>query len=231
MKRCWYLLAVLLVGSNCSFRIQREEGPAASETPALSVDTDSDLAAALLDQTDVDRLAGLPSGTAVSPLGTDTFFENPDPRGPCGAVTSEPQPLERVGVSLRSTGFLGFTAFQLVSSHRPGEAQASLDEVLADLRPGCPPFESRTNTGGTQRVSLLRSIDLTGIGDQAIGTVVSIGLDDESVYAAQVVVRRGDVVSSFGAFSEQDFPDAVFRDVAVALDVGLSRLRLSGAPA
>jgi hypothetical protein len=164
----------------------------------------------MLTESDVREIAGFSSVVATD-LDDVAVYENPDPRGPCGAPV-DPMP---TGVAGRAFTGADVTIVQLL--HEDGAALAEYAEVLADdLRPGCGPHESFTNVGATQRVGEPSAVDTAGIGDSSVGWTTEITVEEHTAHAGLVFVVLGGRATAIQVMST----DVVTADAMVALAQG-----------
>jgi hypothetical protein len=129
-------------------------------------------------------------GAVARDLDDLSIFENPDPRGPCGAPAPS-LPAPAAGRGFQAAQVL---AFELLAVDTE-EAAAYLDALQADARPGCPGYESETNVGGTQRVGDIAFVDVAGVGDAAIAWTLRIEAPGGQVFGGVGAVRRAGTVA------------------------------------
>src|SRR5207248_9426929 len=89
---------------------------------------------------------------------------------------------------------------------------------INDTRPGCPGYQSRTNTGSTQQVQLVRAVEVGSLGDQSLGVVLQISLEGNAARAALILLRRHEVVALATVITGSDPPDALIRGLAGRMD-------------
>jgi hypothetical protein len=158
-----------------------------SLTPRITSTPSGALDSLLLTAADVRSIAGL-EGLIAHELGDVDLFENPDPRGPCGAPGAD---LPTSGAAGRAFEGDGQSLVQLVIE---GQAATDfLDSQLADIREPCGPYDSKTNTGATQHVEDIEVHRLQG-GDGFFETA-SIRSDRGRATISDLAVRVGDRVS------------------------------------
>lgn len=202
------VVLVALAGVGCSSDGDRP----ASQTPRVTTDnTTSELKSALLTTADVRAVQGLPNDLAVTSLDDMSVYEDPDPRGPCGAKIAPPDFSDGVGVAFRSTSLGGF---HFVVEPLGGAAGTYIDRLAEDTQQGCAPYDSTTNTGTTQHVQLVRTIELRSIGDQSHAAILEITNQGQTFSAAELVVRRGEVMSFLVIFSPTEPSDQVVMGLA-----------------
>lgn len=199
-------MAVVLLGA-CG----GHKGTNGSKTPRVTVGADGPLAPGLLTETQVRQVPTLSSATITS-LQQTTFFEDPDPRGPCGAQVPSVTLQDAVGIAIKATGLRG--GAELVSRMPPGEAKRYLDARMADAHEHCPEYQTTTHQGVTQRVLLVRIVRLHKEFQQALAVVMAIKIG-QSVRAATVIeVRRDDVLARTIIFSNRPIANVAVRGLA-----------------
>lgn len=141
----------------------------------------------LLTEDDLHAVPGF-EGVATKEIENLPLFENPDPRGPCGGKVP-PVPLDQAfGRSFQSERIL---AVELIVPSGPRQKE-QLAAYQADLRPGCAPYESKTNTGETQRVSEITQLALGDLAVPAIGWFQEIEVQGQRFQAGIVFGEVGD---------------------------------------
>ena len=70
-------------------------------------------------------------------------------------------------------------------------ATAYVNAVQADTRPKCAAYQTRTNTGTLQTVTLLTPVALPNVGDQATGALLRIVGRAQGTYVFEAVLRAG----------------------------------------
>lgn len=183
-----------------------------SRTPRIRSGPVTELTDALLTTQDLRAVRGLPRDLeAVSPEGVE-LFENPDPRGPCGAKVRYPDFARGQVVGLRSASAGGLEAvFRLPVA----QATAFVRSLAADTRMGCPPHEAKTNTGSVQRVTLVKEVDIGSLGDQRTAALLRIVNKGQTAYVASVAVRHGDRVAVVALFAPARASDDVVKAIAL----------------
>lgn len=141
-------------------------------------------------------------------------FENPDPRGPCGARAPQPPGMDHAALVTLRAG--SYQVVEVVSAPAPGEAARYLDALAADLRPGCPPHESTTNQGHVQRVSGVEAVDVGGVGDRAVAWTARAEVGTSRVNAGLVALHVGPRFAYVQVFSVDPPPPATVRALAEA---------------
>jgi hypothetical protein len=182
-----------------------------SRTPKITVASGTALDAALLSTDDLHSIAGLPSDVKAVALNGLNVFEDPDPRAPCGAKVT-PLDLSRgAGVGIQSSTIQGA---QLVVQLDEGAATRQVDAFIADAHDGCAAFQSVTNRGATQTVTLDHVVTLPALADQAAAATSIIESSGTSVVATHLVVRRAATLAVTVLFSARKLGDDVVRALA-----------------
>ena len=157
-----------------------------SNTPRITLgEPPADFAGLLLSETDMEAVDGLQDAEA-NDVDDIEVYENPDPRGPCGARLAAP-PAPDAGRVLTAGGI---TALHLVYADA-SEIDRHIDVLEGDLWPGCGPHESLTNVGAVQQVAEPVALDTTGVGDRAVGWTTAITVDGETAHVGLVLAIGG----------------------------------------
>lgn len=210
-------LAVVVLGA-CSSGSSTGER-AKSNTPRIQ-STARELQRGVVTAEELRAITGLPRLQPV-PLKNAPLFENPDPRGPCGARISQPDfPKRAIAVFAANSVMV----FEAVARLDEGTARAFVDSIIADAKPGCPPFESLTNTGAQQTVIPGITVELPQLSDQQIARTESISVLGHSNEAAEVLIRRGGLVALAAIFAERRVPVRTVQQFAAAVNSALGRL-------
>jgi hypothetical protein len=208
----WCALAVVLVaGTACHGEGRRSSTPPLVDDPSASHDT-----FLLLTEADVRSVAGLQDVTAES-LADAEAFENPDPRGPCGAPVP---PLPKTGIYGRTFRGDGVAIFELL---QPATAatRAYAEALKADSRPSCPPYTSTTNLGDVQHVSDVEILDLPTGCTRCVGWLAKLVIAGQTNYAGLVTFESAGTVGMLQIGSATPVSPATVRDL---LARALSRL-------
>lgn len=208
------LLGPVVVGACASEADPRADGR--SNTPQITVGAPApDVEDLLLSESEVREVAGL-SAVVADDLADVSLYENPDPRGPCGAELDSVPAVEAGRAFTSATT----TAIQLVYVDDAAVARY-LEEVETDLRPGCGPHESLTNVGAVQHVSEPVAVDTAGIGDRSMAYTSEISVGGRSVEAGVVVLVSGDrttLIQVMGPTVDEDQVLALATAAAVRLE-------------
>lgn len=204
------LAVVLPLGVSCSAK----EPPRATEslTPRVTEGTaPADLKTKLLQPEDLQGIRGLPSDLRVVPVESANLFENPDPRGPCGAKVDQPDLSGGASLAFQARTATGF---QMVGEVPEDQARAFLDATAADSRPGCPPWQSRTDTGANQTGEFLGTVDLGLPADVATAANIHVTSAGSEAYGTEIIVRSGGTLSVVVLLAGAPAPPSVTRDLA-----------------
>lgn len=180
-----------------------------SQTPRIEERAASELTSSLLTTADLRSVPGLPRDVEAVSLDVVGLYENPDPRGPCGAKIHTPAPSRSRGVGLRSQQDFGW---EFVFGLSLAEAKAYVGSVIADTRAGCPEHRSTTNTGSVQRVRLERIVDVGAVGDEQVASTFALTNNGHTMRGAQITIRKANRVAEVVFFTP--FSDNVLRAVA-----------------
>jgi hypothetical protein len=173
-----------------------------------------DLVRSLLSSDDIENVPGSPDDLVRQPVEDASLFENPDPRGPCGAEVTQPD-FADAAISVFGTPEAPHAfVTQAVWDLPAGVAQEFLEEERADLIPGCPPYTSETPFG-EQRVELLGEVALPQLEADALAIRLRIRTSEgPTLYAGSLLVRKGSRLSNIGMFAENPVSEAFIRSVA-----------------
>jgi hypothetical protein len=208
-------MLVLFVGA-CGGNSKAANG---TKTPRITVASDGPLAPGLLSQSQLRQVPGLSTAT-VGPLDNTAPFEDPDPRGPCGAKVPRISLRDATGVLIKADTLRG--GAELVMRLPSGAAKKVLDARMADATERCPEYATVTHQGVAQRVLLVRIVRLHKEFQQALAVVNAIKIGDSVRAATQIEVRRGDILARTVLFSETPLDDATVRGVASLMGRNLS---------
>jgi hypothetical protein len=203
---CVIVLAALVMGGACSSSSHTH----GSLTPRVTDDPASPLESKLVSVTALDAIPGTPLFTTV-PVAKGHIFEDPDPRGPCGAKLTQPKLDQAIaefqtptGQAIESLGDIGIAA-----------ATHFLHAYSADRRQGCAPYDSRTNEPGvTQHVVYEGPIRLPHLLDDAVADRLRITAQGKTVEFIAITLRRGGIIGTFVIMDSQTLPSAAV--VAIA---------------
>jgi hypothetical protein len=219
----WRALAalgvVVALGAGCS----SGSGTTSSTPPIES--TAAKLEPGLLTLAQVRVALATPGYRRTSAKGID-LNDNPDPRGPCGATVTQPSFRPGAVATFRNRSSAVAT---IVIEPGAAAAKQYLDALVADARPGCPPFVSTTNYGETQRVEPV-VVPLPPLADGAVasGGVVTVG-DSPRSAGVSITVRDGGRMALTMMISGSDIPESAIVALARASAKALERLDQGGA--
>jgi hypothetical protein len=195
------------------------KGANRSNTPRITVAGDGPLARGLLTQAQLRQVPGL-AGATVTSLKETAVFEDPDPRGPCGARVPAVSLADAAGAAIKADTVRSGAEF--VARQKPGAAKRYLDARIANAQAGCPEFETKTNQGVTQRVLLVRIVSLPEEPQQALAVVTAIKIADSVRAATAIEVRRDDILSRVVIFTDAPLDDATVRALASLMGQNLA---------
>jgi hypothetical protein len=174
-----------------------------------------ELAPALLTEDEVRSAAEAPPGLESIDPAKAGLSEDPDPRGPCGATV---EPLPVLDGAIAVFGQDDIVVVNVVLTETGGLAERLVTATAADLQPGCPAFTKEdTPFDEPQLTELVGSIDVGGLGDQAVA-FQSIGLvgDNDPVYGVESLIRVGDALTAIVILSASRLPDGFVADLSAA---------------
>ena len=199
------IAAVLMVfGAACS-----EGSDPGPSTPRITEGVDDgQLTKSLVSLEEIEDIPDAPGELVEQPIQDVSAFENPDPRGPCGAKISQPTFEDAALVAFATTQPPHSTIVQAVWDLPDDEAEEFLEAHRRDARPGCPTYTSSTPTG-TQEVQFLEEVDISG---EALATKVRLKVKDAApFYGAVGMARRGTFLSLIMIFGEKPVSSAFLR--------------------
>jgi hypothetical protein len=167
----WGLAAVLVIGAGCG-----SDDPNGSTTPRITAGPDGTgptnafVTASELEPLELGVLQ-------TSDLSEIPVYENPDPRGPCGATSPEP-PLTSPDATARVFAAQTAVVVQFVQP-----VTMATDEfhnaARRDLRPDCDPYASTTNQGLRQRVDQINAVATEDPDVVAFTSRVNVGSEQQ----------------------------------------------------
>ena len=212
MNRIAAVMSVLLVA--CA--------PAESDrpptTPRITAGaTEPSLSELLPTLADVRNATGAPNDLREAPVQNAELYENPDPRGFCGAKIEQPSFSDAVIKSFESPSvpvIVLAAAWDL-----PGrEATRYFNGYNKDSHPGCGPYTSDTPFHAKQRVVPLSTAALDGIGDGALVQTIKARVgDQQESYAGLVLIQHEQIFLLVMTLSAVPPPEAFLRGVAEAI--------------
>jgi hypothetical protein len=195
------------------------KGANRSNTPRITVGADGPLAPGLLTQTQLRQVPGLSSATVTS-LKQATLFQDPDPRGPCGASVPVVSLQDAAGVAIKASTIRSGAEF--VSRLKPGAAKRYLDARMANTTSGCPEYVTTTHQGVKQRVLLVRIVRLHKEFQQALAVVTAIKIADSVRAATEIEVRHDDILARTVIFTSRPMDNVTVRGIASLMERNLS---------
>lgn len=200
--------ALLMFAGACSDSEPPTPRPEAS-SPATPEPLDARAPeSALLIPDDLRELPVAPDGIEQVPPEDLGVTEDPDPRAPCGKRIDLPSQDEGAVAtftwSSSPRGVLLQTSWDLPD----GEAARIFDAYRKDIRPGCPPYTTRTPFG-KQRVTPLGEIDVQDAGGvRAVAVGLSVSVQGGGGHASAALAQRGSWLTYVVIFSEKPMHDA-----------------------
>jgi hypothetical protein len=198
--RFWSSVAVALVASSvtasCSTTSHTPRTALPSLTPPITAKATSSLRGGLITQADLDVTPSV-TGITVASLGSGQVFTDPDPRGPCGAKLNQPSLEGAAGEALQGA----VNGVELIIHVDPAVAEDYVSAVQRDTRPGCPNWQSMTNTGATQTGELVTAVPLSVPADQATAALLRVTSQGSKLAGTEIILRDGGTVSVTIMFS------------------------------
>lgn len=191
--------------------------------PAHEGALQADLAPALLTADEVRDAPGAPGGLTIAGGDRIDITQDPDPRGPCGAVV-DAVPFDAGAVAV--FGRPDVILVHLVLVDTADLAERVIDQHRSDLRPGCAPYAKTAQSGGTQQTELIREVALPDLGDESVAFLVRGVVGDAApVYGLQTLIRRGTDLVALVLFTSEPLEDDFIRELAVTATRRLEALR------
>ena len=180
---------------------------------------DPELTGSLISLAEIESSPQSPRGLIEQPVEDASLFENPDPRGPCGASVSQPAFKDAAIVAFSTTQPPYASINNAVWDLPNREAEEFLEAWREDIRPDCPPFVSKTPFG-EQRAEFLKEIPLPELADDALAASSRIIVEGQpTLYAGAALLRDGTRLSIVSVFSEDPiFPRFIQAIAKVAAD-------------
>ena len=202
------LVGVLALGA-CS-----DDDPPESTTPQGTVDESSALTDFVLAEQSVGSIAAF-EGVVATPFSDTEFFENPDPRGPCGGE-SPPPPLEGTAGAVFAGSAV--TVVQVVAEGP--EVDEFFDAQLADIEEPCGPYQSTTDVESAQQVDEIAVTELPdGRGFFLTGRIVT---PEQTAYTGSGLVRNADGITSLVfAVAAEPIPTSAIESLVLLADAEL----------
>ncbi len=218
MRRIGAIGAVILFALGVCGGKQRA---APESVPQITLTADGPLSPALISASQLRRVPGFATATVV-PLNEVKIFEDPDPRGPCGAKVPVLKLNDAVGLSWNAQAIRG--GAQLVIRGATGQAKKFLSARLNDIRPDCAVYTTKNAQGVTQEQKYDHAVRLPIDADQALAVVTALRIGGDVRAATSIEVRRGDVLSRAVIFTESPMDNTIVRGIGALMAKGLQRL-------
>jgi len=155
----------------------------------------------LLTESDLSGLADAPVGLKVGAVNkTAGLYQDPDPRLPCGQKPGRAASMsagQAVGEEISLPDGEGFEGASNVPVAKAKEAFALYEK---DIHIGCS-YQSTTNTGSTQSVTVLARIPMPQLVDQSLGLIETISSSGEEFGAYELLMRNGPTVAAVIIFT------------------------------
>lgn len=197
-------LLSMVISVACSDGTGREPS-----TPQITEGADDEqLTASLISLEEIETVSNAPANLVEQPIQDVSVFENPDPRGPCGAKIPQPAFEDAALVAFATTQPPHATIVQAVWDLPGNRAEKFLEAHRRDARPGCAVYTSTTPTG-TQEVEFLEEVAVPG---DALATTVRLSVQGAPPFYAGVgIARDGTVLSLIMVLSEKPVASAFLR--------------------
>ena len=216
--RGWVIASTVIVLTvSCA---SQHHTPSTSRTPRITVATGTKLDAALLTAADLQSVPALGASASTRALNDLNVYKDPDPRAPCGAKITAPDLSSGAGVGIQAPGVQGV---ELVVRLTDVAAKAYLDAMVADAHQGCPAYQTTTNTGATQTVTLRQIFPLPALADGALAAGLTVTSGSAGAAVTLIVVRRATTIALTTLFATTAPPDDTVRALATRIAGGLAR--------
>lgn len=175
------------------------DGPT-SQTPRVTVASESELGDRLLRADDVAMISGL-DGAEVRELDDSEVFANPDTRTPCGIPVSPP-PLDGAAAQTVSGPTINVTQYVIPTS----DAAAAYLDALQDDDDACGGYTTTSNTGEVQRIGDITRYDTSS--DVVDGTAWTnfVEIGGQIVYSGNIVLEADDAMTLLQVRSASAIP-------------------------
>jgi hypothetical protein len=198
------IVIALLAAAGCG---GGSSGSAASSRPLQQVS---------LTSADVATATGA-AGVHAKPIDA-ALLRNPDPRGPCGARISIPDPSGGVATQFKQPGL---TIYAITLSTPDG--QHWIDQVRGDDKPGCGAYDTQVALRGAETVTPLGAIAVPAVGDDRVAYAARVSTSTDEVVGTFVLVRHGGLVTALTMFSGKPVAVATVRGLTQAAADALAR--------
>ncbi|MDQ4095556.1 MAG: hypothetical protein M3174_05045 [Actinomycetota bacterium] len=200
------MLTVIVVA--CS---PETNGTDSAPTPTTArITDDPDDRPRLLTTEDILAVPGAPRDLEEVDTRDAPIYENPDPRGPCGAKMKQPP---RAGelVTFRAEGFL-------IAERLFEMEESSAEDLIAayreDIDPNCPSFTSQTHTAALQQNDFLHEVELPADLGNAVATMSYVQFEGSlPLYAGMAIFEEDGTLGFLSVASGAEIPDALLRGI------------------
>lgn len=180
----------------------RSTAPRITDDPSASRD-----ASELLTAAEVTEATGL-KGVVAQDLADVDAFENPDPRGPCGARVPPKPTAGGFGRAFRAGDVVMVVMVEMVMP-TTAATRASIDADKADARPSCGPYTSRTANGDVQHVSDVEILDMPAGCTRCVGWTSKVSVRDQTAFGLGLFFESGGSTGFVQVVSAERVPAAV----------------------
>lgn len=206
--------AALLAGCSISFGTGDPSPAPTPTTERITSDAGVDSSGRLLSVDDLSSIEDAPPG--LREMGTDDLpvYENPDPRGPCGAELEQPRMGTGDRVMFNAEGVVIVEELFDLGASKAEEALASYSE---DIDPDCPTFTSQTHTSSVQSNDFLHEVELPAEAGDAVATMSYVRMEGGlPAYAGTAMFRVDGTIGLVAIMSGSEIPDATLQDLTTA---------------
>ena len=200
-----WMVAVALLGA-CS-----NGKPPAVAASTTTVPSSGPLETALLTQSQLRRVPALATGV-VTPLPDATAFDEPDPRGPCGAPLPVLPLDEAVATGWRAAPLRA--GGQVVLRRAASELRSFMTARIRDAREDCDAFETKNRQGELQLMKFDAAVRVTRNADQSLAIVMAVRANGALRALTTIEVRTGNLLSRTVIVTNRPMPTATVRGIA-----------------
>jgi hypothetical protein len=177
----------------------------------VTVPSTGPLESALLTQSQLRRVPGLATAL-VNPLPDAAPFDEPDPRGPCGAPLPVLALDDAMATGWRATSIRA--GGQVVLRRPASELQRYMAARIRDTKDDCPAFQTKNRQGVTQETKFDAAVRVTRNADQSLAVVMALRLDGSLRAATTIEVRSGNLLSRAVIVTNRPMPTPTVRGIA-----------------
>lgn len=185
------VMAVTLLGA-CNGGASGNKAQPTPSGPTTTLATTGPLDPALINQSQLRRVPGF-STALVAPLADAVAFDEPDPRGPCGASMPVLAFDEAAATGWRASNLRA--GGQVVVRRPAGELQSFMAARIRDARENCPAFEMKNRQGQMQISKFDAAVHVTRNADQSLAVVMAVRVNGVLRAATTIEVRTGNLLS------------------------------------